>query len=66
MIKKAKIRKQKNPKNNKKKAKKKEINSYISNKDKLFIPKPERVHQGIDIYRNLIEKEKNDKRYCKQ
>ena len=49
---------QKNPKNNKKKAKKKEINSYISNKDKLFIPKPERVHQGINIFRNLIEEEK--------
>ena len=49
---------QKNAKNNKKKAKKKEINSYISNKDKLFIPKPERVHQGIDIFRNLIEEEK--------
>ena len=49
---------QKNQKNNKKKAKKKEINSYISNKDKLFIPKPERVHQGIDIFRNLIEEEK--------
>ena len=49
---------QKTQKNNKKKAKKKEINSYISNKDKLFIPKPERVRQGIDIYRNLIEKEK--------
>ena len=41
-----------------KKSKKKEINSYISNKDKLFIPKPERVHQGIDIFRNLIEEEK--------
>ena len=49
---------QKNQKNNKKKAKKKEINSYVSNKDKLFIPKPERVHQGIDIFRNLIEEEK--------
>ena len=49
---------QKNPKNSKKKAKKKEINSYISNKDKLFIPKPERVHQGINIFRNLIEEEK--------
>ena len=49
---------QNNPKNNKKKAKKKEINSYISNKDKLFIPKPERVHQGINIFRNLIEEEK--------
>ena len=49
---------QKNQKNNKKKAKKKEINSYISNKDKLFIPKPERVHQGIDIFRNLVEEEK--------
>ena len=49
---------QKNPKSNKKKAKKKEINSYISNKDKLFIPKPERVHQGINIFRNLIEEEK--------
>ena len=49
---------QKNTKNNKKKAKKKEINSYVSNKDKLFIPKPERVHQGIDIFRNLIEEEK--------
>jgi len=41
-----------------KKSKKKEINSYISNKDKLFIPKPERVHQGIDIYKNLVEEEK--------
>ena len=49
---------QKGQKNNKKKSKKKEINSYISNKDKLFIPKPERVHQGIDIFRNLIEEEK--------
>ena len=49
---------QKNQKNNKKKTKKKEINSYISNKDKLFIPKPERVHQGIDIFRNLVEEEK--------
>ena len=49
---------QKNTKNNKKKTKKKEINSYVSNKDKLFIPKPERVHQGIDIFRNLIEEEK--------
>ena len=49
---------QKNQKNNKKKPKKKEINSYISNKDKLFIPKPERVRQGIDIFRNLIEEEK--------
>ena len=49
---------QKNTKTNKKKAKKKEINSYVSNKDKLFIPKPERVHQGIDIFRNLIEEEK--------
>ena len=38
--------------------KKKKKNSYISNKDKLFIPKPERVHQGIDIFRNLIEEEK--------
>ena len=35
-----------------KKAKKKEINSYIANKDKLFIPRPERVHQGVDIYKN--------------
>ena len=43
-------------KNNK--AKKKEINSYVSNKDKLFIPRPERVHQGIDIYKNLVEEEK--------
>ena len=41
-----------------KKSKKKEINSYVSNKDKLFIPRPERVHQGIDIYKNLVEKEK--------
>ena len=48
---------QKNQKKQKK-SKKKEINSYISNKDKLFIPKPERVHQGIDIFRNLIEEEK--------
>ena len=43
-----------------KKNKKKEINSYISNKDKLFIPRPERVHQGIDIYKNLIEEEKKN------
>ena len=43
-------------KNNK--SKKKEINSYVSNKDKLFIPRPERVHQGIDIYKNLVEEEK--------
>ena len=43
-------------KNNKEK--KKEINSYVSNKDKLFIPRPERVHQGIDIYKNLVEEEK--------
>ena len=41
-----------------KKPKKKVINSYISNKDKLLIPKPERVHQGIDIFKNLIEEEK--------
>ena len=41
-----------------KKSKKKEINSYVSNKDKLFIPRPERVHQGIDIYKNLVEEEK--------
>ena len=41
-----------------KKTKKKEINSYIANKDKLFIPRPERVHQGVDIYKNLIEEEK--------
>ena len=42
----------------KNKSKKKEINSYVSNKDKLFIPRPERVHQGIDIYKNLVEEEK--------
>ena len=48
---------QSNVKKNKK-SKKKEINSYVSNKDKLFIPRPERVHQGIDIYKNLVEKEK--------
>ena len=48
---------QNNLKNNIKQ-KKKEINSYVSNKDKLFIPRPERVHQGIDIYKNLIEEEK--------
>ena len=42
----------------KNKSKKKEINSYVSNKDKLFIPRPERVHQGIDIYKNLLEEEK--------
>ena len=49
---------QKNNAKKNKKPKKKEINSYISNKDKLFIPKPERVHQGIDIFKNLIEEEK--------
>ena len=49
---------QKNKAKKNKKPKKKEINSYISNKDKLFIPKPERVHQGIDIFKNLIEEEK--------
>ena len=37
---------------------KKIINSYVVNKDKLLIPKPERVHQGIDIFKNLIEEEK--------
>ena len=49
---------QKNNGKKNKKQKRKEINSYISNKDKLFIPKPERVHQGIDIFKNLIEEEK--------
>ena len=49
---------QKNNTKKNKKPKKKVINSYISNKDKLFIPKPERVHQGIDIFKNLIEEEK--------
>ena len=49
---------QKNNSKKNKKPKKKVINSYVSNKDKLFIPKPERVHQGIDIFKNLIEEEK--------
>ena len=49
---------QKNNGKKNQKPKKKVINSYISNKDKLFIPKPERVHQGIDIFKNLIEEEK--------
>ena len=49
---------QKNNGKKNKKPKKKVINSYVSNKDKLFIPKPERVHQGIDIFKNLIEEEK--------
>ena len=40
------------------KTKKKEINSYVSNKDKLFIPKPERAHIPIDITKNLVEEEK--------
>ena len=48
---------QQNAKKNKK-PKKKIINSYVANKDKLLIPKPERVHQGIDIFKNLIEEEK--------
>ena len=42
----------------KNKTKKKEINSYVSNKDKLFIPKPERAHIPIDITKNLVEEEK--------
>jgi hypothetical protein len=37
---------------------KKLANFSVSNKDKLFIPKPERVHEGIDIFKNLIEEEK--------
>ena len=42
----------------KKKPKKKVIQSYVANTDTLFIPRPERVHQGIDIFKNLIEEEK--------
>ena len=49
---------QQNKSKKNKKPPKKVINSYISNKDKLFIPKPERVHEGIDIFKNLIEEEK--------
>ena len=49
---------QQNKSKKNKKPQKKVINSYISNKDKLFIPKPERVHEGIDIFKNLIEEEK--------
>ena len=49
---------QQNKSKKSKKPQKKVINSYISNKDKLFIPKPERVHEGIDIFKNLIEEEK--------
>ena len=49
---------QQNKSKRSKKPQKKVINSYISNKDKLFIPKPERVHEGIDIFKNLIEEEK--------
>ena len=49
---------QQNKSKKSKKPPKKVINSYISNKDKLFIPKPERVHEGIDIFKNLIEEEK--------
>ena len=49
---------QQNKSKKNKKTPKKVINSYISNKDKLFIPKPERVHEGIDIFKNLIEEEK--------
>lgn len=48
---------QKNLKNNNK-VDKKVINSYIPNKDKLLIPKPEKVHKAIDIYKNLIEVKK--------
>ena len=47
-----------NIKNKKSKNKKKEIISYVANKDKLFIPKPERQHQPIDITKNLVEEEK--------
>ena len=41
-----------------KKSKKKEIISYIANRDKLFIPKPERPRLPINIDKNLIEEEK--------
>ena len=47
-----------NAKNKKAKKPKKEIISYVANKDKLFIPKPERQHQPIDITKNLVEEEK--------
>ena len=49
---------QKNNSKNKKSKQKKQINSYVANRDKLFIPKPERVHKSIDIFANLIEEEK--------
>ena len=46
-------------KSKKNKSKPKKIANFsVSNKDKLFIPKPERVHEGIDIFKNLIEEEK--------
>lgn len=41
-----------------KKPKKKEIISYNANRDKLFIPIPEREHIPINIDKNLIEEEK--------
>ena len=41
-----------------KKPKKKEIISYNANRDKLFIPKPERPRLPINIDKNLIEEEK--------
>jgi len=37
---------------------KKKIISYVANKDKLFIPKPEKEHIPIDITANLVEEEK--------
>jgi hypothetical protein len=42
------------------KTKKKEINSYISNKDKLFIPKPERAHIPIDITKKFSRRRKKN------
>ena len=44
--------------NKHRKPKKKEIVSYNANRDKLFIPIPEREHIPINIDKNLIEEEK--------
>ena len=39
--------------------KKKKIQSYVKNRDKLYIEPPERVKKPIDINMNLIEKKIN-------